>query len=298
LTDPVIVWYNGGPGCSSLYGLANEHGPYVLPDGGNSFIKNDYAWNNFANMIYIEAPAGVGYSICGDASECVFDDDNSADDNLVALINVLNLFPEINQNDLYLSGESYAGIYVPKLAARLDAYIKSPPSDTALIPKFKGFMVGNGVTDWSVDTTPAWVEMAYWYGLYEDDLYFNIKKNCDFAYAGFVELSDTCNDYLNRIGDLTVQVNIYDVFGICYSETQETFQPELNAQTKRFLNEDALQLTTKKSFTSKDYTPFLYQNSNQQKLLKEIPPCTYATPMINYFNDPQVRASLNIKAES
>ena len=68
--DPVIIWYNGGPGCSSLYGLAAEHGPYVLEDGATNFTKNDYAWNRFANVIYIEAPAGVGYSVCGDQTEC------------------------------------------------------------------------------------------------------------------------------------------------------------------------------------------------------------------------------------
>lgn len=126
-------------------------------------------------MIYIEAPAGVGYSTCGIPEECIFNDDNSADDNLVALLNVLLKFPEFNMNDLYLSGESYAGIYVPKLAARLDAYITTNKGADVYIPKFKGFMVGNGVTDWEFDTTPAWIEMAYWFGLYEDELYYNIK---------------------------------------------------------------------------------------------------------------------------
>ena len=68
--DPVIVWFNGGPGCSSMLGLLQEHGPYSLPDDGNTFFKNDYSWNKQANMIYIEAPAGVGYSFCGDKKDC------------------------------------------------------------------------------------------------------------------------------------------------------------------------------------------------------------------------------------
>lgn len=87
-TDPVIVWFNGGPGCSSLLGWATEHGPYVIEDGTNYFVKNEYSWNKEATVIYIESPAGVGFSKCPDYNECKFDDLNSADDNLVALLNL------------------------------------------------------------------------------------------------------------------------------------------------------------------------------------------------------------------
>ena len=74
VTDPVIVWFNGGPGCSSMLGWAQEHGPYAMEDGANNFTFNDWSWNNNANMFYIESPAGVGYSICGDAAECQWTD--------------------------------------------------------------------------------------------------------------------------------------------------------------------------------------------------------------------------------
>lgn len=43
--DPVIIWFNGGPGCSSLLGWAQEHGPYVMEDNTTTFVKNKYAWN-------------------------------------------------------------------------------------------------------------------------------------------------------------------------------------------------------------------------------------------------------------
>jgi hypothetical protein len=54
-------------------------------------------------------------------------------------------------------------------------------------------MVGNGVTTWEFDTLPAYVEMAYWFGLYDDDLYWKIKNNCNLGYADFDPISEECN---------------------------------------------------------------------------------------------------------
>jgi len=62
--DPVILWFNGGPGCSSLFGMTMEIGPYVMGDEDTSFKRNAYAWNKEANVVYIEMPAGVGFSTC------------------------------------------------------------------------------------------------------------------------------------------------------------------------------------------------------------------------------------------
>lgn len=45
-----------------MLGMLQEHGPYVMENGGDSFHSNDYSWNKEANMLYIESPVGVGYS--------------------------------------------------------------------------------------------------------------------------------------------------------------------------------------------------------------------------------------------
>jgi cathepsin A (carboxypeptidase C) len=77
-TDPLIIWFNGGPGCSSMLGFAQEHGPFVVPDGGQTFVPNPYSWNLEANMLYIESPAGVGYSYGQTEADRTFDDTTSA----------------------------------------------------------------------------------------------------------------------------------------------------------------------------------------------------------------------------
>lgn len=115
VNDPLIIWFNGGPGCSSMLAFMQEHGPYVIDNGKTDFRENPYSWNKEANVLYIEQPAGVGYSICGDKSECSFDDNNVAEDNLQVVLAWFEKYPEYKTNDLYISGESYAGIYVPYL---------------------------------------------------------------------------------------------------------------------------------------------------------------------------------------
>ena len=75
--DPLLIWLNGGPGCSSVLGWAQEHGPYIMPDGGSAFVEDEYSWNLEANVLYIESPPGVGYSYCGTTKECTFDDSKS-----------------------------------------------------------------------------------------------------------------------------------------------------------------------------------------------------------------------------
>ena len=72
--DPVVLWFNGGPGCSSLEGLFQEHGPCVIHDDDPVMRQNPYSWNKRAHMVYIESPAGVGYSIGSGQGDMVHND--------------------------------------------------------------------------------------------------------------------------------------------------------------------------------------------------------------------------------
>lgn len=62
LTDPVVIWFNGGPGCSSMFGFMQENGPMMINDDSVWIQKNPFTWNQRANVLWIESPAGVGYS--------------------------------------------------------------------------------------------------------------------------------------------------------------------------------------------------------------------------------------------
>ena len=103
-----------------MLGFVQEHGPYVIESGQTKFHENSFSWNREANMLYIESPAGVGFSYCDGIEECTFDDNVSGKDNLKAVLAFFESFPEFGSNDLYISGESYAGIYVPYLSYFID----------------------------------------------------------------------------------------------------------------------------------------------------------------------------------
>lgn len=141
---PLVIWFNGGPGCSSLDGFLSEHGPFVFEDDQTALNGsfNPWSWNNAANMLYIEAPAGVGFS----PSSVPYTGDNYNDnvtmvDNYEALLTFFEGFPELLDNELWVTGESYAGMYVPWLAA----YIDEQNKDAKTKMNLKGVMVGDGV---------------------------------------------------------------------------------------------------------------------------------------------------------
>ena len=133
-SDPLILWTNGGPGAASLYGLFVELGPFFLSDrslstsdfnstGVPTLFRNEFSWSKFSNLLIINSPPPVGFSYCdpagpaGDGYSCgKWNDTRTAEHNLVFLKNWISLFPEFRTNKFYLTGESYAGIYVPTLA--------------------------------------------------------------------------------------------------------------------------------------------------------------------------------------
>ncbi|KAF5789941.1 putative carboxypeptidase D [Helianthus annuus] len=45
-TKPLVLWLNGGPGCSSMIGAMTELGPFRINSDGKTLFKNDYAWSN------------------------------------------------------------------------------------------------------------------------------------------------------------------------------------------------------------------------------------------------------------
>ncbi|KAI8622513.1 Alpha/Beta hydrolase protein [Chytriomyces sp. MP71] len=128
--DPFLLWVNGGPGCSSMLGLLMELGPCRVNAGGNSTSFNPYAWNNKANLLFLDQPIDVGFSFAKPGKR-VGDTDTAAEEvDIFFQIWFFN-FPQYAKAAYSLFGESYAGHYIPSFGRKIhrengDAPWKNP----------------------------------------------------------------------------------------------------------------------------------------------------------------------------
>ncbi|GMT02790.1 hypothetical protein PENTCL1PPCAC_24964, partial [Pristionchus entomophagus] len=198
--DPVVLWLNGGPGCSSLQGLLLELGPFRVSDWGETVTTNPMSWNRFASIIFLDAPAGVGFSVRRDGLYN-FTDDEVADDNHVAMKKWFEKFPERKTNDLYIMGESYAGTYIPMLADRL-------AKDKENFPQFKGMAVGNGCVNDQLLFNSV-IQYTYYHGLVDETIYMNAVDKCCKGTS-----STECDFYSHA----------WDKQDPCYAEAQILYQ--------------------------------------------------------------------------
>lgn len=209
-SDPVVLWLNGGPGCSSLDGFLSEHGPFLVNSDGKTLHYNPYSWNKVANMLYLESPAGVGFSYSLDKNYTT-DDDTVSMDNYVALQDFFLKFPQFRKNAFYVTGESYGGVYVPTLSLRI-------LEGNATI-NMKGFAIGNGLSSFELNENSL-VYFAYYHGLIGDVLWSQLQKYCcqDTIHCGFYNSSNPeCNKLVSQVDFIVADIglNIYGLYHNC-----------------------------------------------------------------------------------
>lgn len=221
-TDPLVLWLNGGPGCSSLDGYFYEQGPLhfraddtATAAGVPRLRENPFRWNRIANMLFLEAPAGVGFSYADRRSDYATNDTQTALDNYAFLLRFFAAYPELAGNDFYISGESYAGIYVPTLVDTIRVNAEAGRNRIRL----KGFLVGNGCTgrdtgicSSGLESERITMEFLHGHALFSNDLYEQIRRHCNFRNA-----SATCRRLLGEMHDQVSSVNIYNIYGPCIS---------------------------------------------------------------------------------
>ncbi|EDK98695.1 probable serine carboxypeptidase CPVL isoform 2 precursor [Mus musculus] len=139
---PVVLWLQGGPGGSSMFGLFVEHGPYIITSN-MTVVARDFPWTFTLSMLYIDNPVGTGFSFTDHFQGYATSEDDVAQDLYSALIQFFTLFPEYAKNDFYVTGESYAGKYVPALAH----YIHSLNPVRKFKIRLKGIAIGDAYTD-------------------------------------------------------------------------------------------------------------------------------------------------------
>ncbi|CAI9290018.1 unnamed protein product [Lactuca saligna] len=220
-TDPVVIWLTGGPGCSSELALFYENGPFKVTNN-LSLIWNDYGWDKVSNLIYVDQPTGTGFSYSSSDEDIRHDETGVSNDLYFFLQAFFKAHPDYVNNDFFITGESYAGHYIPAFAARVNQGNKNKEG---IHINLKGFGIGNGLTDPAIQYK-AYTDFALANDLISQSDYSQINqqipdcesaiKACGTTGTTSCEMAlYTCQQIFEDILDIAGNINYYDIRKQC-----------------------------------------------------------------------------------
>ncbi|KAL5565792.1 hypothetical protein UlMin_028956 [Ulmus minor] len=239
--DPIVIWLTGGPGCSSELAVFYENGPFQIANN-LSLVWNDYGWDKASNLLYVDQPTGTGFSYTS-ADEDIRHDETGVSNDLYDFLQAFFAeHPQYAKNDFYITGESYAGHYIPAFASRVHQGNKAKEG---IHINLKGFAIGNGLTNPEIQYK-AYTDYALDMKLITKSDYDRINKNipaCEQAIkicgaeGGDACISSyvVCNNIFNQIMDIVEGTNYYDVRKKCEGDLCYDF-----SNMEKFLNQKSV----------------------------------------------------------
>ncbi|KAH9023151.1 Alpha/Beta hydrolase protein [Lactarius pseudohatsudake] len=147
--DPLVLWLNGGPGCSSSLGLLFELGPCLVTDKGRNTTFNPHSWNERANIIFLDQPVDVGYSYSSDGST-INTSPTAALDVYAFLELFVTRFHKYARLPFHIAAESYGGTYGPNIASviyKKNKELAAAPNPMLAKINLASVILANGITD-------------------------------------------------------------------------------------------------------------------------------------------------------
>eukprot|EP00617_Octactis_speculum_P012155 CAMPEP_0185775956 /NCGR_PEP_ID=MMETSP1174-20130828/83882_1 /TAXON_ID=35687 /ORGANISM="Dictyocha speculum, Strain CCMP1381" /LENGTH=479 /DNA_ID=CAMNT_0028463699 /DNA_START=123 /DNA_END=1562 /DNA_ORIENTATION=+ len=228
--DPVVLWVQGGPGGSSLEGMWTENmGPFQLSQASLATspptpYRSAAPWTSVANMLFWEAPGGVGFSHCTDENEelapCpAWNDTTSAVDAAAFICSFFSepYYPEMRGNPFFITGESYAGVYIPTTFLALEALDFCAATGSPV--RIEGIAIGNGCTgteNGPCDAGRSWntyTELAE-HGFISQPTHSAVLSDCADS-ARFTHASPACQAAVLTASDEAGPFNNYNIHDTC-----------------------------------------------------------------------------------
>ncbi|RPB29261.1 hypothetical protein L211DRAFT_833115 [Terfezia boudieri ATCC MYA-4762] len=290
--DPVTLWLNGGPGCSSMTGLFMELGPssinsHIIPE------QNQFSWNSNSSVIFLDQPVNVGYSYSDTATKSTA---AAAEDVYAFLTLFFEKFPQYGKQDFHIAGESYAGHYIPSFAAKILEH-----EDRNI--NLKSILIGNGLTD-GLTQYKYYAPMACGEGGYKAVLSPSECANMESTYPRCGSLIQGCYDsqsvwrcvpasiYCNNAMMGPYQrtgLNVYDIRGRC-QDTSNLCYPQLG-YIQKFMNKKEVMNAVGAEVSSFDSCnfdvnrDFLFNGDWMLPFHKFIPEILKKIPVLIYAGD-------------
>ncbi|MQL95288.1 hypothetical protein Taro_027953 [Colocasia esculenta] len=240
----------------------------VIRDG-KTLQRHVYAWNKFANIIFLESPIGVGFSYSKTTSDYKLSrDKRTARDAYTFLVNWLERFPHYKTREFYMVGESYAGHYVPQMA--YEVLLNNKMGNRTVI-NLRGIAIGSGLLD--DDTLVKGMLDYFWMrDLISDELHGSPARSCFSARA---TVRACVADARKAAFSLIRSIYVYDIYvPLCnYSSLTPSsgsaawgVDPCSDAYVTTYLNDPAVQ----RALHAK---PIVFQNCRQSRSSQQLCTC-------------------------
>ncbi|CAN8298885.1 unnamed protein product [Cochlearia groenlandica] len=279
LNDPLMIWLTGGPGCSSLCGFLFENGPLVFKgDEYNGTVPSvkltSFSWTKVANILYLESPAGSGFSYA--KNHLAFE--SSDIKQIHQVYQFLRLWfldhPEFISNPFYVGGGSYSGKTVPGVVQLI-----SLGNEKGLTPlvNLQGYVLGNPVTYPDIEYSHE-VSFAHRMGLISDELFQSLDRSCGGKFFNVDPSNTKCSNNLQAYDQCISKIfkehillpncELDYVFPVIRQISQNTMTGKRRRVLKDFSRNDSSSLPLPSCFTYKYFLSAIWANDeNVRKAL-------------------------------
>ncbi|KAI3469302.1 hypothetical protein Pfo_025965 [Paulownia fortunei] len=208
---PILIWLQGGPGCSSMLANLFELGPWLV-NQDLSLEPNRGSWNKIFGLLFLDNPIGTGFSIAASPEEIPRNQYDVAKHLFIAIKKFVALNKSFKTRPIYITGESYAGKYLPALGYYILKKNALLPSESRV--NLAGVAIGNGLTDPVIQVATHAVN-AYNLGLINEKQMTLLEK-LQLEVVGFVrsgkwnEATNARNMVLGTLTNMTGLATLYD----------------------------------------------------------------------------------------
>jgi len=136
---PLVMWLQGGPGGSSLFGDFLEIGPVDAFEN-----PRNTTWLKYANLIFVDNPVGTGFSYTNNVKGFSTTDQEIADNLVMFMIGFLNIYPIFSKMPFWIFSESYGGKMTANFGVALDKAIQN---GALKMDQFMGVALGDSWID-------------------------------------------------------------------------------------------------------------------------------------------------------